>query len=199
MTALTRVVRLAAGFVLGALLLAACVPTSENPVLSKTGGSDPALIGTWRGKMEGGSPVYMHFLKTKEGGITALLVTEADKSDDGWAWFEIVTAEVKDTRYISALWHLDDGKPVEDREKGYHLMRYEIRPDGTLQMFAVNEEKLTQAVKDGKVEGKIEGEGAATEVRLTASSEKLAKFLKRAKPADLFDKPFVTLSKVPAA
>jgi hypothetical protein len=32
-------------------------------------------------------------------------------------------------------------------------------------------------------------------VRLTASSEKLIKFLKRAKPEDLFDKPFATLSK----
>jgi hypothetical protein len=65
-------------------------------------------------------------------------------------------------------------------------------------MHGVNEDKLKDAVKSGKVEGKIEGDGGADEVRLTASSEKLVKFLKRANPADLFDKPFATLTKLPS-
>lgn len=200
MTALTRVARFAASLVLTGLLLAACVPTSENPILSKSGASDPGLIGTWRGKMEDGGPVYMHFLRTKEGEISVLLVTGGEKAeaDSGWAAFRIVTAEVKGTRYLSALWDLNDGKPVEDREKGYHLLRYVLGADGTLQLYGVNEEKLTAAVKAGTVEGKIEGENTSTEVRLTASSEKLVKFLKRANPADLFDKPFATLSKEPS-
>jgi hypothetical protein len=199
MTAHIRVAHLAASLVLMGLLLAACVPTSENPILSKAGASGADLIGSWRGKMQDGAAVHMHFLKTKAGGITALLVTtegEKGKDDDGWAAFSIVTAKVKGTRYISALWLFDDGKPVEGREKGYHLMRYVL--DGErLQLYGVNEDKLIAAVKSGKVEGKIEGEGTAAEVRLTASSHKLARFLRRADPADLFDKPFAALSKEP--
>ena len=200
MIALIKIVRLTAGpvfgLVLGALLLAGCVPTSENPIVSKSGANDPALLGTWRGKMDDDETLFMHVLAGKAGAVTALLVSGKSGGDSGWASFRIVTAEVKGTHYISALWLLDDGKPVEEGEKGYHLMRYEIRPDGSLQMFAVDEDKLKQAVKDGKVGGKTEGEGASGDVRLTASSEKLEKFLKRIDPAELFDKPFATLSKL---
>ena len=198
MTLLTKVAGLAASLVLAGLLLAGCVPTSENPIVTKNGRNDPALAGAWRGKMEDGGPVYIHFLQTKDGGLSALLVTggETSAADQGWAAFTIVTAEVNGTRYISALWDLNDGKPVEAREKGYHLMRYAILPDGALQLSAVNEEKLKAAVQAGKVEGQIEGEGGSGEVRLTASSEKLVKFLKQADPADLFDRPFAKLTKL---
>jgi hypothetical protein len=204
MTALVKFVRTAVWLAFGALLLAGCVPTSENPIAAKSGAADPALAGTWHGKTDDGTPLYIHFLPTKDGAFTALLIPEtgeppekADKAD--WSVFRIVTAEVKGTRYISALWDLDGGKPVEAHEKGYHLMRYAIGADGSLRIFMVDEAKLIQAVKDGKVEGKVEGEGSTApgsgDVRLTASSEKLIKFLKRAKPEDLFDKPFATLSK----
>jgi hypothetical protein len=198
MAMLTRLARFAAGVLIFGLLLAGCVPTSENPILSKASPGDPALIGSWRGKMEDGAPVTLHILKTKEADLTALLVSTGEKAeaDAGWSVFKIVTAEVKGTQYISALWQLNDGKTVEGRDRGHHLLRYAITPDGTLQMYGVNEEKLTQAVKTGKVKGTIEGEGTAAEVRLTASSADLAKFLKHANPADLFDKPFATLRKL---
>jgi hypothetical protein len=161
--------------------------------------SDPALIGAWRGKMENGGPVYMHVLPGKEDGMTVLLVSGEDKADGAdWSAFQIVTAEVEGTHYLSALWQLNGGKPVEGRDKGYHLMRYEIGADGALRLYGIDEDKLMQAVQAGTVEGRIEGEGGAAEVRLTASSEKLVKFLKHAKPQALFDKPFSTLAKLAA-
>lgn len=194
---MTMLIRVAA--LLTALLIAACVPTSESPILAKKGESDAALIGSWSGTMADGLPVYMHYLMDKEGGITALLVTGAQKpkEEGGWAVFRLVSAEVRGTRYLSALWDLNDGKPVEGREKGYHLMRYAFGPgEKTLRLFGVNEEKLMAAVKAGKVEGRIEGKDMSAEVRLTASSERLATFLKRSDPADLFDRPFVTLTRI---
>jgi hypothetical protein len=201
MTTLIRVARIAAALVLGALVLAACVPTSENPILSKSGGSDPALAGAWAAaKTDEKGPSFMHFLSAPSGEFTVLLISDEAqaKEEADWSVFRVVTAEIKGSHYMSALWDMNSGKPVDDHEKGYHLLRYEIRADGTLQLFMVDEDKLKQAVKDGKIEGRIDGQGESSDVRLTASSEKLEKFLERSKPADLFDKPFVTLHKVPA-
>lgn len=177
-------------------MLSACVPTSENPIISKSGVADPRFAGDWTGKTEDGSAVTVHFLKRKDGELGALFVMRASKpeSTDEWASFRFTTADLNNARYLSALYDYNDGKPVEAREKGYHLMHYRFADDGTLQLFAINEQKLMDRVRMGKVDGKIEGEGAGADVRLTASPDNLAKFLKRNAPEDLFDKPFMMLT-----
>jgi hypothetical protein len=181
-----------------ALALTACIPTAEHPIAGKTGGNDQGLIGAWQGTTHDGVPVWLHFLRGKEedksGELGVLLIPQGKdpKEADEWSSFRAVTAEVKGTHYMSALWDYNDGKPTEAREKGYHLVRYERGPDGALALWLVDEEKLIAAVEAGKVEGKIEGEGVNKEVRVTASSEKLAKFLAKIDPKDLFNQPFIT-------
>jgi hypothetical protein len=193
MLALNRLIRPALAAVFALLLLAGCVPTAENPITAKQGANDPALIGAWKGTTNDGSAIWLHFLRGKDAEIGAVLLPRgtADKPPDEWSAFRLVTAEIKGTHYMSALWDYNDGKPVEGREKGYHLVRYELGADGVLSLYLVNEEKLIAAVEAGKLEGKIEGEGTSKEVRVTASSEKLARFLRHIDPTDLFDKPFV--------
>jgi len=182
-----------AGFVGAAI--AACVPTAEHPIISGPT-NDKDIVGTWRGTMEDGATLYLHVLKRSDDQLGVILVIGSDEPDarDEWAAFRVLTAQVGEQRYMSALWDLNDGEAVKGREVGYHLLRYALEPDGSLSLHQVNEEKLVAAVRDGLVEGKIDKTDWNEEVRVTASSEKLAAYLKTVDPAVLFDRPFARLT-----
>jgi len=194
--AVGRVRRLAVGLwgALIALALAACVPTSEHPIVSGPA-ADKDIVGTWHGTLEDGAVVYLHVLRRTDDQLGMLLVIGSDEAEsrDEWAAFRAVTAKIGDQRYMSALWDLNDGEPVKGREVGYHLMRYALEPDGSLSIHSVNEEKLVAAVRDGLLEGKIDKTDWNEEVRVTASSQQLAAYLQTIDPAVLFDHPFAKL------
>lgn len=183
---------LLAGWLLG------CVPTSENPIAPPGARPDRDIVGTWRGTLEDGAPIYLHLLRRADTMLGALLVTkdEAPESRDEWAAFRIITAEVASHRYMSALWDYNDGEAVSGIEKGYHLLRYTLEPDGSLALFQVNEEKLIEAVRAGRVAGTIEESQWTAEVRLTATTEALVAFLAQSDPLSLFDRPFTRLTLV---
>ncbi len=194
-----RLARLSAlGAVL--ILLFACVPTSENPITLPGAKPDSALFGAWRGTLEEGETIYLHFVPGKEGKLTAILIARGEESseprDDGWAAFSLVTAEIADTHYMSALFDYDDGEAVKGDTRGWHLLRYVIDDDGTLRMFQVDEEKLARAVEEKKLAGRVKRDQFSTDVRVTSSSEALVAFLRTANPKTLFDKPFAGVTKI---
>lgn len=183
--------RAALGAVL-TLMVAACVPTAENPIVTDGPKTDKDIVGTWHGTSDDGASLYMHVLKRNDDQLGIILVIANDEADarDEWAAFRVVTAQIGEQRYMSALWDLNDGEPVKGREVGYHLLRYSLEPDGSLAIEQVNEEKLVAAVRDGLIPGTIENTDWNEEVRVTASSQELVAYLKTINPEDLFDRPF---------
>ena len=187
----------------GAVLfvVAACVPTAEHPVTRPGQSPDKALLGAWHGKLEGGGAIDLYFLGRQEKPeMTAMMITTGDGAKDHgeWSAFTVVTGEVKGTHYLSALWDYNDGEAVQGRDRGWHIMRYTITPEGTLQLFAVNEDRLLKAVKHKKVEGKIDDKDKKyPEVRVTASSEAFEDYLATIDPLKLFDKPFAAALRRP--
>lgn len=177
------------------LCLAACVPTSEHPIAVPGSKPDQDIVGTWHGTLEDGGPVYLHILRRADDALGALMVSRGDTAEarDEWAAFRLITASVDGQRYMSVQWDYNDGTPVEGRDRGYHLVRYSLEPDGSLALYTVNEDRLIEAVKAGAVAGTIEENQWNEEVRLTASSEKLVAFLTQSDPFFLFDKPFTRL------
>jgi hypothetical protein len=188
----------------GVLLLAlvACIPTSEHPILTPDSTPDTALMGAWRGTLEDGGLVYLHFMRGEEKTLKAVLVTreaaeENEPKDEGdWAAFTLVTAAVEGTRYMSVLFDYDDGEPVTDEARGYHLQRYAIADDGTLSIFSVDGEALAQAVEAGKLKGNVTRDPLSTDVRVTSPSDALVAYLKTVDPAALFNQPFASLSRI---
>lgn len=184
------------------LLLAGCIPTSENPIVTPNAKPDKALTGAWRGTLEDGGLVYLHFLRSKDNVLKAILITrenpeDADYEGQGeWAAFTLVTAKVAGTRYMSALFDYDDGEPVTGETRGYHLLRYTIAGDGTLSIFSVDDQALSHAVETGKLAGKIDRDQFTTDVRVTSPSNALVAYLKTIDPAVLFPKPFAALTRI---
>jgi hypothetical protein len=182
--------------------LGGCIPTFENPVVTPNAAPDKALTGAWRGTLEDGGLIYLHFMRGKDNTLKAVLITrespeDAEREDEGeWATFTLVTSEVAGTRYMSVLFDYDDGEAVTGETRGYHVQRYAIADDGTLTISSVDGEALAKVVEEGKLQGKVERNQFTTDVRVTTTSEGLVAYLKTINPATLFNKPFASLSRI---
>ncbi len=193
----SHLARLILPFCLLALLgLQGCVPTSEEPiVVPGQPVSDSRLLGVWYGPFdEDDDPVYLHFLaadpnraENHPGGMDILMVMQPREADDdaGWGILYALTAEVAGRSYLSIEYRVSDGEEVEEL-RGYHLFRYEIHENGTLQLLGVNEDLLEELIESGAVEGDVDDGGFITDIRVTASTEDLVTFLKTDDAGPLF-------------
>jgi hypothetical protein len=85
---------------------------------------------------------------------------------------------------------LEDGK-IKD---GYVFVRYEVRADGTLETWLLDDAPVQAAIKKGTLTGGRTQYGGTT---LDDMPAKLVRFLTEAKPEERFEK-FATLKKKPA-
>ena len=162
-------------------MLAGCLPvTTKTPVGTTTGlGTDPALYGTWRGvppdkKTEG--DVTIHFVKLKDGTLSALQVfTEPKHDDDGWESYAVQTSTLAGQHYLNVMWTSENGKPVDTSAKdAIFPLRYTVK-GRTLTLYILDEDKVKAAVQSGRIAGTIES-GDAGDVTLTADAKTLDAF-----------------------
>ncbi|MDE1938847.1 MAG: hypothetical protein KGI68_07490 [Alphaproteobacteria bacterium] len=181
------------------LLLAGCLPvTSETPVGTTTEfPSDSALFGTWKGHAEDQkTDTYFHFLADKNGAVTAILVSaEGNKDDAGWMSFTLRTAKLGENRLMNAVETTDNGTPTEDSLKGANIpLLYTIANGRRLTLYLLDEDKVKEAIKAGRIAGSIEP-GNFGDVKITADAKTLDAFMATPEAAKLF-KVFITLKKV---
>lgn len=176
-----------AALLLSALLLAACVPTSLQPLspVAKAQ-TDARLPGTWifRDEKEVG---YLHIADAEPGAELAILqVTQTPR--DG---------AKKDAEYVGHASHLDSGDYLNLRaagnlrvagkqKDGYLLVRYRFDAQGYLEVGLMNAKPVHEAIERGALAGEItEHKGWADDVRITATPEALRRFV-NARHAELF-------------
>ena len=175
------------------LLLTGCLPvTSSSPVGTTAGlAADPALFGSWKvvgvPDQKEAPPVYLHFLKNKDGKMVALYVGasgKADGKDDGWMAFDCSTAVLGANRYLNAT--ATTGSDEDDGLKGRNIPFLYTLMGKTLTILWIDDEKAEAAIKAGEIEGKIEGD-KFTDVTLTAALPALDAFFAKPEAAKLFN------------
>jgi hypothetical protein len=178
-----------AALAVAALTLSACFVTSVNRVDGTGVDADPALIGTWRGLDEDGKiekDVFLHVIahKTGEGLGLALIDKDSFMIMDG------TTVQAGPHRYLNTTFKDMPGTSNEDRAlMGLHIVKYEVKGKA-LNLWLLDSIKVTDAVEDGKIKGKVEGTGMTKSVRLTASPEELNAFFSKPDASQFFqDKP----------
>jgi hypothetical protein len=190
-----------------ALLLAGCLPvTSKAPIGTTAGlGADEALFGTWVGRAEDQADksqdkdkgvLYLHFLKGKDAGATSVLwvTTGSSKNDNGWMSFTVSIAKLGANRYMNAVETSEDGKPASDQLKNANIpLLYRFGKHHTLTLYLLEEDKVKEAIKAGKIAGTIES-GNFGDVKITADGPALDAFFTKPEAAKLF-KVFVVLKK----
>jgi len=109
-----------------------------------------------------------------------------DDDDDGWGWLYAVSAEVAGKRYLSFEFRLDSGGEVGDDMRGFHLFSYAVASDGSLDLRAIDEDKVSALIRAGKLEGTAEEGTYFPDIRITASSADLVAILATPDAAGLF-------------
>jgi hypothetical protein len=190
------------------LLIAGCLPvTSKTPVGTTAGlGADEALYGTWTGRAEDQPDkdkdktekgvLYLHFLKGKDASAISVLwvVTGNGKNDSECMSFTVTTAKLGAYRYMNAVETSEDGKPIEGELKNASFpLLYKFGSHHKLTLYLLDEDKVKEAIKAGKIAGIIETRDFG-DVKITADAAALDAFFATPEAAKLF-KVFVVLRK----
>lgn len=159
-------------------------PLSKNPLSDpKTAVADGRLKGLWVGTTGNADATLQLFPKA---GAFFDLVLAGDDGDKGAAVvaFEGFPSQIGGKSYLNIRAKKFTGDYGESSEVSdeYIFARYEFAKDGSLTIWAMEDDLVEADVKAGKLEGTI----VSGEIRLTASSETLAEYVKNADPAKLF-------------
>jgi hypothetical protein len=180
------------------LLVAGCLPvTSKTPVGTTAGlGADPALYGTWKGQSSDAKDKndgYFHFMKAKDGSVTAVMVLARGSDDDGWTVFNVRTATLGKNHFINAVETFDKDAPAEGSLKNANIpLLYTIKGK-KLTLYLLDEDKVKAAIQAGKIAGTVEP-GESGDVQITADAAALDAFMATPEAAKLF-KVFIVLKK----
>jgi hypothetical protein len=174
--------------------VAACKVDSIEPITpADESRPDPALYGVWQHR-EKDEIVYVHIgpefslsvdKPTRDTPRRMRIVLVEHKSN-GLTDEEFVAhaSRVGATRYLNVV-QTERGKPV-----GFILVRYALADRQTLRFATINEERLKEAIRAGRIAGAARGGGLSSETSITAGSPELAAFLASEGDA-LFGKPIV--------
>ena len=180
------------------LLLAGCLPvTSKTPIGTTAGlGADAALYGTWKGHSDDAdnkTDGYFHFMKGKDGAITAAVLLASGSDDDGWTILKLRTATLGANRFINAVETFDKDAPADESAKNTDIpLLYTIKGK-TLTLYLLDEDKTKEAIQAGKLAGTVEP-GDSGDVKITADAAALDAFMATPEAAKLF-KGFIVLKR----
>src|SRR3972149_2295873 len=177
------------------LVLTSCVD-SDNPLSDpKQAAVDPGLVGVWRIQGKDGEVVYYHVGQAGEkfpaGMMRVKIITHNKNGElprpDNDDKLVLITA-LGNNRYINVTsLDADKIKTMKDSPwepslaDGYFIYKYEILGDNLTIAGMVPEQK-EEAIKTGKIKGTIEG----NKIRITDTTENLARFVAAAGQEKLF-------------
>ena len=174
--------------------LAACKVDSIHPITpAAEARPDPAIYGVWQHR-EKDEITYVHIgpefslsvdKPTRDTPRRMRIVLVEHKSN-GLTDEELVAhaSRVGATRYLNVV-QTERGNAV-----GFVLVRYALVDCDTLRFATIDEERLKEAIRTGRIEGTARGGGIASETAISADSAEIAAFLRREGEA-LFARPIV--------
>jgi hypothetical protein len=183
--------------ILAAMLaaLAGCLPVSQNPLSSPdTAKPDARLAGLWYGK-SGEDTVFLHFVPTDGAKMDIVEVDHEKQHGASTNIYTMFPSVIDDYRYLNV-------QEKKGSNKSWYLARYRIGGSGDLTIWFLSEKPVAKAVKAEKLAGKIvekepvNGVLANREITVTASTEKLAAYVRKCDPEILFAEKFGTFKKV---
>ncbi|HXC56135.1 MAG TPA: hypothetical protein VNU97_12630 [Rhizomicrobium sp.] len=181
-----------------ALSLSACVAVKEPIGTSAGYVNDPALEGLWRGKSSDDGPEgYYHVILNDDRTMTVVgIVPKTPDKKASWGTLELTTVMLGANRYLNARETGEDGGPPKDKDAAGSIPLYYTISGDTLSLFTFDEKKVTQAIRAGRIAGRIDsskvGSMTIDTVSITADGPQLDAWLKSPDAPALFE-PVMTL------
>ena len=167
-------------------LLTGCLPTSVHPLGSvENAPNEERLTGTWYGK-SGADQVFLHFVKGTGTEIQIVEVDHEQKGDAHTTLYHAYPTVIGGNHYLNVR---------EGNQEAYYFVRYQLT-NGVLTLSLMGETAASKAISSGKLKGKITGDAQNRDVKITDSTERLAAFVGKTDPDQLFDQKFGTFKRV---
>ncbi len=135
-----------------------CAPNSINPLSDyKAADYDERLEGTWYGKSETNTDVFLHIGKRNDDGTTQVISVEHKENGS----LELVKIELIMFSTIIKNEYFINIKVVEISDKSisaevdYLFVKYKISPKNSLTFSFIDYEEIKEAVKNGALKGSI--------------------------------------------
>jgi hypothetical protein len=186
-----------ASFILSFLFFSAswscCPPNSINPLSDfKIADYEQRLEGTWYGKSETNTDVFLHIGKRKDDGTTQVISVEHKQNGS----MDLVKFKLIMFPTVIKNEHFMNIKVIEISDKSisadveYIFVKYKISPKNSLTFSFINHEKIKEAINNGALKGSIpkerkiaDNKGNITKlipstgcVKITDSSQNIVKY-----------------------
>jgi len=180
-----------------------CAPNSINPLSDfKTADYDERIEGTWYGKSETSTDVFLHIGKRKDDGTTQVISVEHKKNGSlDLVKFELIMfpTVIKDEYFMNIkVVEISDKSISADVE--YIFVKYKIAPKNSLTFSFINHEIIKEAINNGTLKGSIPKERKITDnkgnitklipstgcVKITDSSQNIVKYFESMDTKRLF-------------
>ena len=184
-----------------------CAPNSINPLSDyETADYDKRLEGTWYGKSETSTDVFLHIGKRKDDGTTQVISVEHKENGS----LELVKIElimfptiIKDEYFMNIKVVEISDKSIS-AEVDYLFVKYKITPKNSLTFSFIDYDKIKESVRNGTLKGSIPKErkiadhnGNITKylpstdcVKITDTSQNIVKYFESTDIESLFPNPF---------
>jgi hypothetical protein len=165
---------------------AACEPPDSDHPLSDPAAAkaDPRLSGRFSGKVQDADVVV--FLARGQGATIDLVmvVHEKEKGAFDLHW-QAFPSTIGGKNYLNLQRKMYTNRYSEnfDLSPTYIFARYEIKKDGSLTLWQMQEKLVKEAIADKALEGEVKEDNA----KLHAPTARLAAFVEKADPAKLFE------------
>lgn len=173
------------GLVTALAALISCVPSeSVNPLSDPNGAkADARLEGLWVGQDPDGDTHFFHFIHKESGTADLVLVIPDGKDGAGVLHYDFFTTVLDGSSYMNlrAKSSPDPLNAPYTTAPAYIFAKYEIAKDGSLTIGYMDDELVKKAIDAESLDGITEGK-----VRITATTDKLAAFVRSADVSKLF-------------
>jgi hypothetical protein len=176
-----------AAAVLLSLVLAACVPESQNPTGNPAEAvHDPAIFGLWEADWEDGR-LFLHVFDAGQGMIDVYTVNHK-KDGGGEADHYQGFVSTVGNRHIANLQMADSGGEDSGGAATYVFVAYQMEGESKLDAHFIDDKAFIAAVTAGKLKGQVSGEGADQTVLLTDDAANIIAFIAAQDDATLYGK-----------
>ena len=191
------------------IFFSGCFDESINPLSSpQTSVIDPRLEGDYQLLIKNGEgkkePSYWHFRYRSDTDpatgkprpthwLEILQVNHGEVGSFEIANYRGLATKMGEQNYLS--FSFCSKTEPEKEPTNYGFVRYELNKDGDLQVWLMNDTAFRDAVKAGKISGKVGGGDEGPTFKLTDTTENLVKFIAASDPEKLFGGPEELLGK----
>lgn len=185
------------GALLAGLMLAACLPDSINPLGDPaTASPETEVLGDWTGTLDG-TPSKLT-VTPKDGAILEFRVeTLMPDGDKEWVILEGFPATAEGKKYMNVKFREEKDKVYDPNVENYYILRYELAPGGELNVWAMAEQPVVNAIVDGFVNGAVDPSSEGRIIHITDSTVVVRQLVEVSNPARLFATKYAAFRRMP--